>query len=368
MRAPNRAALFRETRDRAVAGRYRAGLAGQPAEREATPLADLPADAEAPPIHRYAHRSLDRQHVLADGRLMDFRRPDLWRTHGDRQIYLTTSFTQPLGPGPALVASADVPDLHHFSGRGAKDVIPLYRTTDAQQANIAPGLLGQLPLADASAEDFLAYLYGALAHPAFTERFAHELGSRELRVPITTDAALFREVGAVGRKLLKLHSYHRRFLDHDEPAGVPPGTARCTVGVPVDEDGYPESFAHDATTQTLRVGDGAFAPVPNAIYEFEVSGLKVVRSWLRYRMKHGAGRQSSPLNALRPAQWPTTHTQELLELIWVLEETLALQPEQARLLDRVLAGPCLQASEVAPPPDALRRPATPPGATIALHP
>ena len=356
MKAENRAALFRETRDRTVAGRYRAGLAGQTAAQDDTPLADLPADTEAPTIHRYAYRSLDRQHLLADGRLMDFRRPDLWRAHGDRQIYLTTSFTQPLGAGPALVATADVPDLHHFSGRGAKDTIPLYRSADAQAANVAPGLLGQLPLADASAEDFLAYAYGALAHPAFTERFAHELGSRELRVPITTDAALFREVHAVGRKLLKLHTYHRRFLDRDEPAGVPPGKARCTVGVPVDEDGYPESFAHDAATQTLRVGDGAFAPVPSAIFEFEVSGLKVVQSWLRYRMKHGAGRQSSPLNALRPTRWPPTHTQELLELIWVLEETLALQPEQARLLDRVMAGPCVQASAVAPPSDALRRP------------
>ena len=368
MKAENRAALFRETRDRTVAGRYRAGLPGQTGARDDTPLAELPADAAAPTIHRYAHRSLDRQHVLADGRLMDFRRPDLWLAHGDRQIYLTTSFTQPLGAGPALVATADVPDLHHFSGRGAKDTIPLYRGADAQAANIAPGLLGQLPLADAGAEDFLAYLYGALAHPAFTERFAHELGSRELRVPITTSAALFLEVHAVGRKLLKLHTYHRRFLDRDEPAGVPPGKARCTVGVPVDEDGYPESFAHDAATQTLRVGDGAFAPVPSAIFEFEVSGLKVVQSWLRYRMKHGAGRQSSPLNALRPTRWPPTHTQELLELIWVLEGTLALQPEQARLLDRILAGPCVQASAVAPPPAALRRPPPAPRDATGLHP
>ena len=371
MKAENRAALFRETRDRKVKGQYRVALAsrkGQAGEPDDTPLADLPADAETPPIHRYAYRSLDRQHVLADGRLMDFRRPDLWRAHGDRQIYLTSLLTKPLGRGPALLACADIPDLDHFSGRGAKDAIPLYRTADGQEANVAPGLLDQLPFADASAEDFLAYVYGALAHPAFTERFAHELGSRELRVPITTNAALFLEIHAVGRKLLKLHTYHRRFLDRDEPAGVHPGKARCTIGVPVDEDGYPESFAHDAATQTLRVGDGAFAPVPSAIYEFEVSGLKVVQSWLRYRMKHGAGRQSSPLNALRPTRWPPTHTQELLELIWVLEGTLALQPEQARLLDRVMAGPCVQANAVAPPSDALRRPPPAPSHTPSLVP
>ena len=357
MKADNRAALFRETRDRTVTGRYRAALRDSTPERDdETPLADLPADASPPPVRRYAYRSLDRQYVLADGRLMDFRRPDLWRSHSDRQIYLTTSLTQPLGHGPALVACADVPDLHHFCGRGAKDAIPLYRTADGQEANIAPGLLDQLPLAQASAEDFAAYLYGLLAHPAFATRFADELGGCELRVPVTTDAALFREVRDIGRKLLKLHTYHRRFLAADDPASVPPGAARCTKGVSLDEDSYPDSFSHDATTRTLQIGSGEFAPVPVEVYEFEVSGLKVVQSWLRYRMKGGAGRQSSPLNEIRPARWPPAYTGELLELLWVLEGTLAVYPQQARLLERVVAGPCLPATATAAVDDALRQP------------
>ena len=356
MRARNRANAFRETRDRKITGRHPSALAGATGESDETPLAELPADAAPPPVHRYAYRSLDRQHVLADGRLMDFRRPDLWRVHGDRQLYLTSLLTKPLGRGPALVACADVPDLDHFSGRGAKDVIPLYRAADGREANIAPGLLEQLPLANASAADFVAYLYGALAHPAFATRFAGELGSRELRVPVTTDAALFRRVRGVGRKLLKLHTHHRRFLDADDPPGVPPGAALCAKGVPLDEDGYPEEFSHDAATRTLRVGEGEFAPVPVDVYEFEVSGLKVVQSWLRYRMKRGAGRQSSPLNEIRPARWPPAWTGELLELLWVLEGTLALHPEQARLLERVVAGPCLPAAAVAPADGALRRP------------
>ena len=355
MRARNRAAAFRETRDRTVVGRYASALAGA-AESDDAPLAELPVDTPAPPVRRYAYRSLDRQHVLADGRLMDFRRPDLWRVHGDRQVYLTSLLTKPLGGGPALIASADIPDLDHFSGRGAKDAIPLYRAADGSEANVAPGLLDQLPLADATAEDFLAYLYGALAHPDFAMRFAGELGSRELRVPITTDAALFREVRAVGRKLLRLHTYHRRFLAADDPPGVPSGAARCTKSVPLNEDGYPDSFSHDAATRTLRVGDGEFAPVSQDVYEYEVSGLRVVQSWLRYRMKGGAGRRSSPLNEIRPTRWPPTCTSELLELLWVLEGTLALHPEQARLLERVVAGPCLPATALGPVDSALRQP------------
>ena len=356
MRSRSRPPLFRETRDRTVAGRHSSALAEATAESDETPLAELPANAAAPPIRRYAYRSLDRQHVLADGRLMDFRRPDLWRVHGDRQIYLTSLLTKPLGRGPALVACADMPDLDHFSGRGAKDTILLYRVADGSEANVAPGLLGQLPLADATAEDLLAYLYGILAHPAFAERFASELESRQLRVPVTADARLFRRVRDVGRRLLKLHTYHQRFAGEDDPPGVPPGLARCTKGVPLDEDDYPEAFSHDAAARTLRVGDGEFAPVAADVYEFEVSGLKAVQSWLRYRMKRGAGRQSSPLNDVRPSRWPPAFTAELLELLWVVEGTLALYPEQARLLARVVAGPCLPATALAPLDDALRRP------------
>ena len=367
LNAENRADAFRETADRTVAGRYSTDLTG-PREDDDTPIAELATDAETPPIRRYAYRALDRQHVIADGRLMSRPRPDLWRIHGDRQLYLTSLLTKQLGRGPALMACADIPDLDHFSGRGAKDAIPLYRDAAGEIPNVAPDLLRQLPLANASAEDFAAYVYGLLAQPAFTARFADELDSRQLRVPVTTDAVLFREVREVGRSLLKLHTYHRRFRAEDDPASVPPGAARCTKGVAMDEDGYPDTFSHDAAKETLRVGDGEFAPVPSAVYEFEASGLKVVQSWLRYRMKHGAGRQSSTLNDIRPTRWPPTFTAELLELLWVLEGTLALQSKQARLLARVVAAPCLSEKALAPVDQALHKPPKAPRSAPLLRP
>ena len=362
LNSANRGAAFHETTDRTIGGRHRASLTdldGPQREGDA-PLAELPVDAAPPPVRRYAYRALDRQHVLADGRLISRPRPDLWRVHGDRQIYLTGLLTQPPGRGPALVACADIPDLHHFCGRGAKDVIPLYRAADGRQPNVAPDLLAQLPLANASAEDLLAYVYGALAHPSFTLRFARELQTRQLRVPITTDAELFAAVRDVGRELLTLHTYNR-WPAEGPRKGVAPGAARCAKAIPPEESAYPEAFSHSAATKTLHVGSGQFAPVPAAIYEFEVSGLKVVHSWLRYRMKGGAGRQSSPLNDIRPKRWPATFTSELLELIWVLEGTLRLQPQQALLLDRILGGPCLPATAIAPVDPAMRQPPRHPG-------
>lgn len=114
------------------------------------------------------------------------------------------------------------------------------------------------------------------------------------------------------------------------------GKARCTRPVPGDPANYPESFEYDEATKTLHVGQGAFAPVGPDVYKFEVSGLKVVQSWLGYRMKKPKGKKSSPLDEITPDRWSGGFTTELLELLWILEATIATYPEQAKLLTEVV--------------------------------
>ena len=359
LNAADRSRAFRGTGDREVHGTYHVALTEA---NDSTPISNLPSDASMPEAQRYAYRSFDRHWIIADGRLMSRPRPDLWRAHGERQVYVTSLLTtSPLGGGPALTACATIPDLHHFRGSfGAKDAIPLYRTADASQANVLHGLFDVLAAAyrcTVTPEDVLAYVYGALAHPAFTARFAEELETRELHVPITQDAALFEQVRTIGARLLWLHTYGERFVpEGEQPGRVPSGAARCTEAVPGDADGYPETFAYTEAARTLHIGDGAFAPVAPNVYEFEVSGLKVVQSWLKYRMKHGAGRKSSPLDDIRPVRWTSAFTTELLELLWVLEATVALYPEQERLLKALVEGDCLQADDLSPVPVSSRKP------------
>lgn len=320
----------------------------------------LVRSSRVPDIIRYAYRSFDRQFIFADARLLDRPGPALWRARGDRQVYLTTSLTEFLGTGPALTACAGIPDLHHFSGRGAKDTIPLYGDAEATEANILPGLLDLLGKAyqrRVTPEDFLAYVYGALAQPAFTARYAKELETRELHVPITNDAALFIKVRDAGARLLWLHTYGERFVPGRRQGGnVPQGEARSVKAVPGDLDGYPDSFSYNDATRTLSVGAGTFAPVGPEVFEFEISGLKVVQSWLKYRMKKGARKKSSPLDHIRPERWPGQYTTELLELLWVLEATLAGYPEQAKLLATVVGGRCFKTDELLPVPGEARRP------------
>lgn len=348
---------FKETRDRKADSKCPPLLID---DRRQTPIDKLPRNAPAPGVTRYAYRSFDRQWILADNRLGDFLRPDLWNAHSDRQVYLASAFTQSLSIGPSVTACAWLPDLHYYSGRGAKDIVPLYRSTDTTEANVIPGLVDLLGITyerTVTSEELLAYIYGVLAHAGFTERFSKELGRREVRVPITKSHLLFDKARRIGSHLLWLHTYGERFVPKGKRRGeVPRGNTKCTRPVPGNIAGYPESFTYNQKTRSLYVGEGEFRPVNPEVFAFEVSGLKVVQSWLRYRMKKGAGKKSSPLDDIRPEKWTSQFTTELLELLWVLEATLAVYPEQAKLLAEVVKGPCFTADEIPPIPESARKP------------
>ena len=320
----------------------------------------MSSDSPVPPIEPYAYRSYDRQWILADSRLGDYLRPVLWQLHSEHQVYLSSLFSQPLGAGPALTCSALIPDLDHFRGSyGAKAAIPLYRTRDITEANILPGLLEILEedyKREVAPQDFLAYLYGISAHPSFTASFAEELETHQLRIPITKNAVLFEQVCSIGARLLWLHTYGERFIPPEFVARyVPPGTTKCVKAVSSFPEDCPMEFAYDKTKQTLFVGDGEFKPVREDVYEFEVSGLKVVQSWLKYRMKKGAGKKSSPLDDIRPESWTSQFTTELLELLWILTDTVERYPEQAKLLEAVIDGECFQIEELPSVPAEMRK-------------
>ena len=364
LNADDRAVAFREDRDRKVTRSYKGGV-------DSAPIAELDENAPPPAFERYGYRFLDRQFVIADRRIISFVRPPLWQSYSDRQIYFTTLTAAWLGYGPALSVSSNIPDICHFRGSfGAKDTLPLYRVADASEPNITLGLLDTLSETygrDVTPQDFAAYLYGVMAQPAYTARFYDELRTRQLRLPLTKDGALFRKVSEVGARLLRLHTYGERFIPDGEARGIiPDGMAKCVAAVSRNADDYPDKFRYTPETQTLRVGKGEFVQVAPEVYNFRVSGLNPLQSWLKYRMKDGAGRKSSPLDDIRPAAWTAEFTRELLELIWTLEATLAAYPEQEKLLDDVIGGELLTASELPMPTSGMRRPPRPPAADKSL--
>jgi type I restriction-modification system DNA methylase subunit len=320
-------------------------------------LVDEPVSTKSQPIVRYGYRSFDRQWAFQDPRLAALERPALWASLSDRQVFMMTKPTFRLGRGPAAVVSADVPDLDHFRGSfGGKDVIPLYRdaraTPNADPATLT--VLSQLLGATITAEQLFAYVFGMLAGTDYSERFHEALQTPGPRVPITRDPALFERMAQHGNKLIWLQTFGERF-----------GSGQLTttgIAWRTEPSRLPDTksdIIFDAATETLRVADGVLMGLPDEIWTFEVSGMVVIQKWLGYRLTKPPGKASSsksPLDHIRPATWSPAWSTELVEIVAAIKETLALIPDGVVLLEEVLAGALIDASELPPVPDALRKP------------
>jgi hypothetical protein len=164
------------------------------------------------------------------------------------------------------------------------------------------------------------------------------------------DATLFARAIALGRELLYLHSYGERFAEGQH---WPEPVVKCLKAVPGGE--LPEKFAYDEARQIVVVDGGAFGPVSKPVWDYEVSGLKVVQSWLGYRMRNRKGKKSSPLDAITPKAWGSEYTSEFLRLLNLLTRTVELQPEQSALLNDILSGPLLDATALGPVPEQWRK-------------
>ncbi|MBI4805047.1 MAG: N-6 DNA methylase [Desulfovibrio sp.] len=356
--AEDKGQALRETGFRTIHGSYAPLF---PNQSPGEPIANVKPSSDVPLLRRYAYRSFDRQWVFADSRLGDRLRPPLWLTYGPRQLFLSCFTNHPLGNGPALTCSAEVPDIHQFRGSyGGKDIIPLFLDKEGSNSNILPGVfdtLGAFLNSDRlTPENLAAYCYAMMAHPGYTARFRRELERRELRVPITKNPELFNKAVKIGRKLIWLHTYGSRLAPEGAMAHIQSGQARVVRPIPSSPSEYPEEFSYDVSSLGLSISSGLIAPVAPEIWDFDVSGLKPLHSWLKYRMKGGAGRTSSPLDDIRPQAWTPEFTRELLELIWVLEETTGMYSVMDDLLAEILAGETFIASELPAVPDASRQP------------
>ncbi|MCQ3811611.1 MAG: N-6 DNA methylase [Acidimicrobiia bacterium] len=348
-----RGEMLKETRDLKTTSTPIPLLGGQ---GRLTSIEVLDRDGNPEGIEWYGFRSFDRQWMVADSRVADYPRQDLWRARGPGQVHLTTiTSTMPLGNGPVLVVTPYVPDMACFRGSyGDRSMMPLYRDSSGQDANITAGLLetlSQLLGIQVTPEDLLAYVYALGGTAAFSTRFAEELaeGASPVHLPVTTSPDLFQQAVGIGRSLLYWHSWGERFTPPGE-SHLPNGSAQEIVPV----EGMPDQFDFKPTSQHLTVGTGVFGPVSAEVWEFEVSGLKVLRSWLGYRMKNRKGRKSSPLDDIRPTHW--TQTGELLRLLAILDHTVQVTPTAAKLLDDILDSPLIPATDLPTPTPAQRKP------------
>ena len=340
--------------DKSSTKRATKGLTGHQARTEA-----VSADTNAiiAPT-RYAFRTLDRQWIVPDNRLINRPNPTLWDGHSDRQIYLTALEAHSPDAGPAVSLTELIPDLHHYKGSFGGRVYPLWRDAAATVSNVQPALLAQLSTLlgiPVHPEDMIAYLAAVMAHPAFTARFRKDLVRPGLRVPITADAALFARAVALGREVVWLHTYGERFAD--PKAGRPASAPRLPKGempaipksgaIPGAPQPLPDAMSYDPAAERLHIGTGYVDHVTPAMWAYDVSGMNVLKQWFSYRKRDrsrpivGDRRPPSPLSDIQPEHWPAEYTTDLLDLLNVLGRLVALEPQQDKLLNDILGAKLL---------------------------
>ncbi|WP_193433303.1 MULTISPECIES: type ISP restriction/modification enzyme [Streptomyces] len=334
---PDREALFRPTRSRTL----HTTVAQLPGHRGGTGRLARESGPCPEPV-RVLHGPFDEQWLIPDHRLIDVARPELWRVAGEGQLYAVEQGYVPGATGPAVLASAVLPDGRSPAGRPGR-VRPLFRRPGGLEANVAPGLAEHLSGVlgrTVTARALLAWVLAAgTGSPA------------GCRVPLTSDAGLWTRGVELGERLLWLQ------LRGDGERPKLPGGRRPYVRAPLPA--RPAALSYDAAEEILRVGgEGVISPVPKEAWEYEVSGVRIVERWFALRTGEV---ETGTLEAIRPAAWPQSWTSELLELITVLALLAELAPRQAELtasLGSPITEEELRGAGVLPVADTARWPAS----------
>lgn len=350
---------FKETRDRTLDSRP----APLPGFAETPPLSQRTTwSAEPVPI---GYRSFDRQFLIPDSRVIDYGRPPLWAVRSPTQLYCVEQHNQPISSGPGVLFSAVIPDMHMFNNRGGR-ALPVFladgRPTTARATRTFIGCKVSHAEGPVSGDDLAAYIAAVTAHPGYTARFAEQLETPGIRVPLTADSKLWHAAVEVGRRVLWLHTFGERLVDEaaGRPCGGAAGAALSPVlnldGVPATEDGMPTVITHssdpgsrrdaDDGDHTLYLDSARFSPVSPAVWRYDVGGRRVVKSWFDARRRNPGGRRSSPLDEINARRWVKTDTDELLRLLGVLDGLVQLESRQTELLDAICAGPLLSYADL----------------------
>jgi hypothetical protein len=328
---------------------------------------------------RIGYRSFDRQWIIPDKRLINRPNPTLWGIRSTTQVYLTAPHDTTPTSGPAATFTSEIPDLHHYHGRGGR-AYPLWLDPAGSLPNVVSGLLELLTdryEEPVTAEDLFAYLATVLSHPGYPATFADDLSTPGLRVPLTADPQLFTKAAALGRRVIWLHSYGERFVDASDgrPRGVPRlPTERAPkvlagAAIPSEPERMPDSLTYDASAHELHVGQGRISNVAPQMWSYNVSGVNVLGKWFSYRRKTRdrpvmGDRRVSALLDIQLDHWPAEYTRELVDMLNVLGLLTERDPDQSELLGAIREGPLISTDDLAEagilpvPADARRVPKT----------
>jgi hypothetical protein len=197
------------------------------------------------------------------------------------------------------------------------------------------------------------------AHGGYVDRFRTNLKKPGIRVPITTDARLFKEASELGRTVIWLHTFGERFADPSsgrpaQPPRLPQELAPkiSRQGAIGANDEMPNTIKYDSVERRLHIGDGYIDGVSQETWDYKVSGKGVLQYWFSYRKANrnrpiiGNRRKPSPLCEINPDHWLAEYTTELINLINIIGRLVELEPLQRGLLEKICNGDTIRSEEL----------------------
>ena len=124
-------------------------------------------------------------------------------------------------------------------------------------------------------EDVFSYMYAVFHSPEYRRRYAEFLKIDFPRLPITGNPVLFRELRALGDRLVSLHLM-------EGTGSNPPGFPEKGSDI-VDEVRYQPPSPQCANGRVWINSAQYFDGVPPEVWEFHIGGYQVCQKWLKDR-------------------------------------------------------------------------------------
>ena len=228
----------------------------------------------------YLYRPFDRRWFYNDLSLLNRPGPLMQRVWGAQNVglYALPSGT---GAGPAVWCHALLPDYHAFRGSYGGYTFPLSdRRPNISAPNVSPAIIESLSAAfgqQVSAEDVFDAILCIPSASSYTLRFAEDLEDVFPHVPFPTQFTVFRDAVRLGREIKSIETFAR------QPAAA--YLRRDFVRVTTEPRGAVAPVEYEDGAITLCDNNtGRITGLPEVVWDFSVSGYRLVPRWLEARV------------------------------------------------------------------------------------
>ncbi len=274
-------------------------------------------------VRRLAYRPFDSRYFYNDVVLLNRPGPEMQSAWARDNVGFYT-MQAGVGAGPAVWCHGLLPDYHAFRGSYGGYAFPLYdRRAGPNATNLNPVLVAALSAAygrPVTPEDAFDAILCLLSASTYSVRFAEDLEDAFPHIPFPALPAVFERAVAVGREIRAVETFARKAEKQFRPKSF--AKEKLELEGPVGTiDWRDGEIVRVETTRAGRSATAWLAGVPEEVWNFAVSGYRVLPRWIEARAALPADQVVADLKDVAQRVHELIHRFQEADL--VLADTLA---------------------------------------------